>query len=85
MYTFLPKGVCTTKVDFDVKDNKIFNVSFKGGCSGNLLGISSLIEGMDINEVFRRLNGIKCGYKNTSCPDQLSKAIHELVMKKGNP
>ncbi|MGE5627136.1 MAG: TIGR03905 family TSCPD domain-containing protein [Solirubrobacterales bacterium] len=82
MYTYLPKGVCTTKVDFEVKDNKIFNVNFKGGCSGNLLGIGRLIDGMDINDAHARLNGIKCGYKNTSCPDQLAKAIYELVIAK---
>ena len=82
MYTFLPEGVCSSRVEFDVKDNKIVDVCFTGGCSGNLQGIASLIDGMDVNEAFIRLNGIKCGYKNTSCPDQLSKAIYELVIKK---
>lgn len=82
MYTYIPNGVCSKKISFDVKDNKICNVSFVGGCNGNLQGISKLVEGMDINDVTRKLKGISCGGKGTSCPDQLATAIQELVQKK---
>lgn len=81
MYTYITKGVCSRKISFDVKDNKIFNVSFTGGCNGNLQGISKLVEGMDINDVSKKLKGISCGGKGTSCPDQLATAIQELVLK----
>ncbi len=72
---YVTLGVCSKEINFDVVENKIKNVSFIGGCDGNLLGISSLIEGMDINEVISRLKGIQCGSKDTSCPDQLARAL----------
>ncbi|WP_346870645.1 TIGR03905 family TSCPD domain-containing protein [Clostridium sp. UBA5119] len=72
---YVTLGVCSKEINFDVVENKIKNVSFIGGCDGNLLGISSLIEGMDINEVISRLKGIQCGSKYTSCPDQLARAL----------
>ncbi|WP_123054358.1 TIGR03905 family TSCPD domain-containing protein [Clostridium sp. JN-1] len=81
MYTYITKGVCSRKISFDVKDNKIFNVLFTGGCNGNLQGISRLVEGMDINDVSKKLKGISCGGKGTSCPDQLAAAIQELILK----
>ena len=71
------KGVCSQKIDFEVKDNKVYNVKFLGGCNGNLQGIGALIEGMDIDEAISRLAGIRCGFKNTSCPDQLASALME--------
>ena len=76
-----PKGVCSQSIDFDIEDNKVKNVSFVGGCSGNLQGISRLIEGMDVNEAISRIEGIRCGFKSTSCPDQLAKALKEATGK----
>lgn len=72
---YTTKGVCSRSITFDVVDNKVTNVKFEGGCSGNTQGVASLIEGMDIDEAIRRLQGIKCGFKPTSCPDQLSIAL----------
>ncbi|WP_125152770.1 TIGR03905 family TSCPD domain-containing protein [Clostridium rectalis] len=79
MYTYIPNGVCSRKINFDIRDNKIVKVEFTGGCDGNLKGISNLIEGMDAQEAIKRLKGLTCGNKNTSCPDQLSKAIEEAI------
>lgn len=78
---YRPKGVCSQSIDFDIEDNKVKNVSFVGGCSGNLQGISHLIEGMDVNEAISRIEGIRCGFKSTSCPDQLAKALKEATGK----
>lgn len=75
------KGVCSQKIHFDIEENKVKNVSFVGGCNGNLQGISRLIEGMDVDEAIRRIEGIKCGFKTTSCPDQLAKALKEATGK----
>lgn len=78
---YVTLGVCSKEINFDVVENKIKNVSFIGGCDGNLLGISSLLEGMDINEVISRLKGIQCGSKDTSCPDQLARALEVYKTK----
>lgn len=78
---YTPKGVCSQQIHFDITDNKVTNVSFRGGCNGNLQGISRLIEGMDVNEAISRIEGIKCGFKTTSCPDQLAQALKEAVGK----
>ena len=78
---YTPKGVCSKQINFDIRDNKVTNVSFLGGCSGNLQGISRLIEGMDVNEAISRIEGIRCGVKATSCPDQLAQALKEAVGK----
>lgn len=78
---YRPKGVCSQQIHFDIADNKVTNVSFRGGCNGNLQGISRLIEGMDVNEAISRIEGIKCGVKGTSCPDQLAQALKEAVGK----
>ena len=75
---YRPKGVCSQKITFDIEDGKVKNVKFLGGCNGNLQGIASLVEGMPVEEVIKRLEGIKCGYKDTSCPDQLAKALEEI-------
>ena len=77
-YTYQTTGTCSTRIDFDVEDNKIHNLKFTGGCPGNTSGIASLVEGQDIEEVQKRLKGIKCGFRNTSCPDQLAKALDEV-------
>lgn len=74
MFTYSTSGTCSRVILFEVKDNKLHGVKFIGGCSGNLQGISKLVEGRDIEEVEKMLAGIKCK-NNTSCPDQLSKAI----------
>lgn len=72
---YKPQGVCSKLIQFDIENNKIRNVGFVGGCNGNLQGISRLIEGMDVDEAISRMEGIHCGYKSTSCPDQLAKAL----------
>ena len=70
-------GTCSREISFEVVDNKLTNVSFVGGCNGNLQGIGKLVEGMDIDEVIARVEGIKCGARQTSCPDQLAKALKQ--------
>jgi len=76
--TYKTQGTCSVQIDFDVEDNKIYNLKFLGGCNGNLKGIAALVEGQDINVVKDKLKGIKCGFKNTSCPDQLANALEEI-------
>lgn len=75
MKTYQPTGVCAQNISFSVKDGKVHNVSFTGGCNGNLQGISRLIEGMHVDEVIQKLKGTRCGGKETSCPDQLANAL----------
>ena len=75
--TYKTTGTCSKQIDFDVEDNKVYNVKFLGGCNGNLQGIAALVEGQDINTVIEKVKGIKCGFKETSCPDQLAKALEE--------
>lgn len=72
-------GTCSTQIQFDVTDGKVHNVSFTGGCNGNLKGICKLVEGMDAKEAISKLEGIRCGFKNTSCPDQLALALKEAL------
>jgi len=76
-YTYRTKGVCSQVISFEVENNKVSNVQFFGGCNGNLKGIGALVEGMNIDDVIARVEGIKCGMKQTSCPDQLAKALKE--------
>lgn len=76
--TYKTSGVCSKKIDFEITDGKLYNVSFTGGCHGNLQGIGRLVEGMGVDEVISKLEGIRCGFKNTSCPDQLAKALKGL-------
>ena len=78
-YQYRTKGVCSRTVSFDIVNGKVTGVHFDGGCAGNTKGIASLIEGMDANEAIRRLEGIPCGFKGTSCPDQLAKAIKQAL------
>lgn len=80
-YEYKTKGTCSQKIFFDIEDGKLSNVQFLGGCNGNLQGISALVEGMDVNEVISRVEGIHCGMKPTSCPDQLAKALKEAIGK----
>ena len=74
-YEYKTKGTCSQRILFDIEDNKVKNVQFIGGCNGNLKGIAALVEGMDVQDVIARVEGIKCGMKNTSCPDQIVCAI----------
>ena len=69
------KGTCSREISFDVIDNKVTNVRFLGGCSGNTQGVAALVEGMDVNEAIKRMDGIDCAGRGTSCPDQLAKAL----------
>ena len=69
------KGTCSREISFDVVDNKGTNVRFLGGCSGNTQGVAALVEGMDVNEAIKRMDGIDCAGRGTSCPDQLAKAL----------
>ncbi len=78
-YNYTTKGVCSRQISFDIEDGKIKNVSFVGGCNGNLKGISALVEGSDAKDIIKRLRGTKCGMKNTSCPDQLAVAIEAAL------
>ncbi|WP_026884476.1 TIGR03905 family TSCPD domain-containing protein [Clostridium akagii] len=78
MYTYKTKGVCSREINFDVVDNKITKLSFVGGCEGNLMGISKLVEGLEVEDAINRLKGIDCSGKGTSCPDQLSKALEGI-------
>ena len=75
MYQYKTKGICSQMIYFDLEKNKVKNVQFMGGCNGNLKGIAALVDGMDINEAISRIEGITCGMKRTSCPDQLAQAL----------
>ena len=75
MFQYNTSGVCSKTIFFDVEDNKVKNVTYVGGCNGNLKGIGALVEGMDIDEVISRLEDTTCNSKTTSCPDQLAKAL----------
>lgn len=79
-YKYKTKNTCSSEIEFDIDNNKIYNVRYTGGCNGNLKAVSSLVEGMDIDEFQKRCKGIKCGFRDTSCIDQLSKAIEEATV-----
>ena len=81
-YTLYPKGVCSTQIDLDVSDGKIHNLSYTGGCNGNLKALGAMCEGASAEEVIRRLSGITCGYKGTSCSDQLARLLQDAMKKK---
>lgn len=81
MNTYNTEGVCAKEIDFDLKDGIVSNVRFKGGCPGNLQAISALIEGMPAEEVIKKVRGITCGNKVTSCTDQLANALLEKLAK----
>lgn len=80
-YTYTPRGVCARQMKIELDGNIIKHVEILGGCSGNLQGISKLVVGMTVEEAARRMKGIKCGFKSTSCPDQLSIALLEAAQK----
>ena len=75
-FEYKTKGVCSRKINFSVEDGKVCKVAFDGGCNGNGKGVAALV-GMDVDEAIHRMEGIKCGMKNTSCPDQLAQALRQ--------
>ncbi len=79
-YTFIPRGVCSRKIEIDLDDDTVINeVRFEGGCSGNTQGVAALIRGMKAEDAIARIKGIQCGFRGTSCPDQLSIALTEAL------
>lgn len=78
-YKFTPQGVCSMGITFDMENDIVTNVKFLGGCAGNTQGVARLCEGRDANELVEILKGIRCGYKETSCPDQLARAIEAAL------
>ncbi len=79
IYRFRTKGTCSGQIDIELENGIIENVVFYGGCNGNLKGISALVKGKKPEEVIPLIKGIKCGFKSTSCPDQLAKALEEAL------
>ena len=78
-FTYYPEGVCSQMIEIELEGDTVKDVVFTGGCNGNLNGISKLIKGMKAQDVIERLEGTTCGFKNTSCPDQLSKALRAAM------
>jgi len=76
---YMTRGVCARAIEIELKDGIIENVRFEGGCQGNTQGVAALVKGMRAEEAIRRLSGIRCGFKPTSCPDQLAKALTEMT------
>ena len=81
-FQYPTRGVCSRAIDVEVEDGIIQSVKFHGGCSGNTQGVAALVRGMRIEDAIERLSGIRCGFKSTSCPDQLSLALREYLAKK---
>ena len=77
-YTYKTKGVCSQQIIIDIEDDTVMNVRYIGGCSGNLQGIGALVRGMKIDDVIEKLENIRCGFKNTSCPAQLAQALKSI-------
>ena len=78
-YSYKTKGTCARTITFDLENGVVSNIQFEGGCNGNLKGISALAEGKNAEEIIETLNGIRCGFKSTSCPDQLATALKEAL------
>ena len=78
-YVYRPNGVCSSEMIFDIEDGVVKGLEVIGGCNGNLKGISSLIKDMKVEDVINKLSVIKCGFKNTSCPDQIAKALNKYL------
>lgn len=76
--TYKTSGVCSRSIDLEVEDGIVIDVKFNGGCNGNTQGISALVKGMKVEDVIEKLQGIKCGFKNTSCPAQLAEALKTI-------
>ncbi len=80
-YSYKTKGTCSTQINFEIENDRIHNVSFTGGCNGNLKAISKLVEGENVDTVISKLKGITCGFKKTSCSDQFATALEEIKVK----
>lgn len=80
-FTYKTNGVCSSTIKIDIQNDIVQSVKYVGGCNGNLQGISALVKGMSIDEVIEKLSGIRCGFKSTSCPDQLARALKEYKSK----
>lgn len=78
-FNYRPNGVCSKNISFDIEDGIVKNVEFTGGCAGNTQGLAKMCEGRSADDVISLLSGIKCGFKSTSCPDQLAKAVEKAV------
>ena len=78
-FTYLTKGTCSSQIELELDGNVVHNVKFTGGCDGNLKAIPKLVEGMTVEEIESRISGIHCGFKNTSCGDQLAKACRAAL------
>lgn len=78
-HTYYTSGTCSSVIELEIIEGKLRNVIFQGGCHGNLQGISRLVEGMSCEDAISKLEGIRCGYKSTSCPDQLARAIKQAI------
>lgn len=81
IYNYIPKGVCSTNIKLTIEGDKLLDITITGGCNGNLKGIRNLIIGSNLNLIKEKLKGIKCNYKDTSCPDQIARAIEEYQME----
>ena len=80
-FTYQTKGVCSRSIDIEIEDGIVTNVEYHGGCSGNTQGVAALVRGMRVTDAVERLSGIRCGFKSTSCPDQLATALREYLAK----
>ena len=78
-YTFYPQGVCSRKIDLDIENGRVHNIQYLGGCNGNLKALGALAEGMTVEEVIQRLDGIHCGERSTSCSDQLARNLKQVL------
>ena len=81
-YEYTPKGVCSSKIIFKIENDTILDIKIIGGCPGNGLGVRALIQNQKIDDIITKLDGIKCGFKSTSCPDQISLALKEYKQKR---
>ncbi len=79
VYKYSTRGTCSRSIEFELDNGIVSNVRFEGGCNGNLKGIGAIVEGMKAEDVIARLEGIRCGFKSTSCPDQLAQALRKAV------
>ena len=79
--SYTPQGVCSRRIDIDLEGDMIVRVKFSGGCAGNTQGVARLLEGLNIDEAIDKLEGIRCGFKSTSCPDQVAQALKQIKNK----
>ena len=83
-YTYKTEGTCARQIEFDIEGNVISNITFYGGCNGNLKAISKLVDGWTVEQIEAKLKGNQCGFRNTSCADQLARAVRKALDEKGN-